>query len=74
MRDVPLQPADVYLLAGDLVPGGPEVLLHVAHDARLLVKEEAQVVHFLLQAHDGDLVRIVLQAEVVVLQELNESG
>lgn len=70
MRHVPLQPAYVNLLARYLIPRRAQVLLHVAHDARLLVKQEAQVVHFLLQAHYGHLVRIVLKAEVIVLEEL----
>jgi hypothetical protein len=68
--DVPLQATDVDLLSRDLVTGRAEVLGHVRDDATLFVEEVPEVVHFLLEAYDANLVGVVLQAEVVVLQQL----
>ena len=45
-------------------------MLDIADDASLLVEEEPQVVHLLLEAHDGHGVGVVFHSELVVLQQL----
>lgn len=70
LTHVALKPGDIDLLASDLISGGTEVLLHVTHDASLLIKEEPQIVHLLLEADDGNGVRVVLVSEFTVLHNL----
>lgn len=67
---VSLETGYVDLLSSNLVAGCAQVLLNVANDAGLFVQEEAEIVHLFLETDDGDLVRVVLQTEVVVLEEL----
>ena len=45
-------------------------MLHVTHDASLLIEEEPQIVHLLLEADDGNGVRVVLVPEFTVLHNL----
>lgn len=68
--DIALETGDVDFLSCDLIACSPEVLLYVADNASLLIEEESEVVHFLLEADDGDGVGVVLHAELVILQQL----
>jgi len=68
--NIALEPGDVDFLACDLIACSSEVLLYVADNAALLIEEESEVVHFLLEADDGDCVGVVLHAELVILQQL----
>ncbi len=68
--DIALKSRDVYLFACDLIACGAEVLLYIADDAAFLVEQESEVVHFLLEADDGDSVGVVLHPELVILQQL----
>lgn len=68
--DITLKSRDVDLFACDLIACGAEVLLYIADDAAFLVEQESEVVHFLLEADDGDSVGVVLHPELVILQQL----
>ena len=68
--DITLESGDVDFLACDLIACSPEVLLYVADNASLLIEEESEVVHFLLEPDDGDGIGVVLHAELVILQQL----
>jgi len=68
--DITLESRDVNLLTCDLIACSSEILLHIADDASLLIEEEPEVVHLLLETDDGDCVGVVLHAELVILQQL----
>lgn len=70
LTHVALKSRDINLLASDLISGGTEVLLHVTYDASLLIEEESQIVHLLLEANDGNGIGVVLVSEFTVLHNL----
>lgn len=70
LSNIALETRDIDLFACDLITSSSHVLLHVAHNAALLVEEESEVVHFFLEADDGNGIGVVSHSELVVLQQL----